>query len=763
MDAKKTATNQELVDVALRIREMREVMGFSPEDMAEKTEVTVEQYLAYESATEDLPFTFVHKCALAFDIELMELLEGHSARLSTYNVTRAGHGHQTAKEEGISIVNMAPRFKNKLAEPYWVTYDYSKEQQKQPIHLTTHDGHEFDYIIKGSLIVQVGANKEVLHEGDTIYYNSATPHGMIATDGAACTFLAVVIPDEKGKEEDARETIVAAHNSEHLLAEKFVKVTENELGGPEKVEFKHADRYNFGFDTVDAIANKYPEKLAMIHLDGNKTERRFTYKDIKKESNRVANYFRSLGIQKGDKVMLVLKRHYQFWFCMVALHKLGAIAIPASCQLKQHDFEYRFDAASVKAIICTADGDTADLVDAAVAKVGNVTEKFLVNGLGEPVEKDGWHDFNSEYTMFSSVYARPKEDAPQGDEPALMFFSSGTSGNPKMVLHKHTYGLGHFLTARYWHCCEPDGLHFTISDTGWGKSAWGKLYGQWLCEGTVFTYDFDRFDAADIMPMFQKYQITTFCAPPTMLRLMVKQDLSQYDFSSVKYMTTAGEALNPETAKEFKKMTGLKIREGFGQTETTLTIANFVGVPLKMGSMGKASPQYHIDVVDPDDQPVSLGKTGEIVIRLDEGTPLGLFKEYYRDEDMTENCMRNGMYHTGDTAWRDEDGYFWYVGRVDDIIKSSGYRIGPFEIESVIMELPYVLECGVSAAPDEVRGQIVKASIVLTPGTEGTEELKKEIQQYVKEHTAPYKYPRLVVFRDELPKTTNGKIQRSKL
>ena len=344
-----------------------------------------------------------------------------------------------------------------------------------------------------------------------------------------------------------------------------------------------------------------------------------------------------------------------------------------------------------------------------------------------------------------------------------MFFSSGTTGNPKMVQHKHTYSLGHFVTARYWHCCEPDGLHLTISDTGWGKSLWGKLYGQWMCEGAVFVYDLDRFSAPDILPLFKQYGVTTFCAPPTMLRMMIKEDLSKYDFSTIRHMTTAGEALNPEVAKQFLAATGLEIMEGFGQTETTLTIGNLIGTKVKLGSMGKASPQYCVDVVDPDGRPVPNGETGEIVIRIDEGSPMGLFREYYRDAEKTEEAMHDGLYHTGDTAWRDEDGYYWYVGRVDDIIKSSGYRIGPFEIESVIMELPYVLECGVSAAPDPIRGQVVKASIVLTKGTVGTDELKKEIQNYVKSHTAPYKYPRIVEFKESLPKTISGKIQRNLL
>ena len=655
-------------------------------------------------------------------------------------------------------MNMAPKFKNKLAEPYWVRYEYSDELQHQPIHLTKHSGQEFDLVLSGALLVQVGSNKEILHEGDSIYYNSSTPHGMIAVEGKDCVFCAVVMNGEDSEEYSMKTSIAPIPSaSRHLLCEKFVECTETENGVLKDVKFKNTESFNFGFDCVDAIAEKYPEKLAMIHLDKNKTERRFTFLDMKKESARCANYFLSLGIRKGDKVMLVLKRHYQFWFAMLALHKIGAIAIPATYQLREHDFVYRFNAAGVKAIVCTSDGDCAEIVDKVQPECPTLTLKVLVGG-----QREGWKDFDSEYGLFKSSFRRTP-DTPSGDDPALMFFSSGTTGNPKMVEHKHTYGLGHFLTARYWHCCEPDGLHFTISDTGWGKSLWGKLYGQWLCEGAVFVYDFERFHASDLLPLFAKYQITTFCAPPTMLRMMIKEDLSRYDFSSVRHMTTAGEALNPEVAMQFKKSTGLEIMEGFGQTETTLTVGNFGGTKVKLGSMGKPSPQYKVMIVDPDGNEVPTGETGEIVIDISEGSPVGLFTEYYRDEEKTREVMHDGFYHTGDTAWRDEDGYFFYVGRVDDIIKSSGYRIGPFEVESVIMELPYVLECGVSACPDPVRGQVVKASIVLTKGTEPTEELKKEIQDYVKAHTAPYKYPRVVVFRDELPKTISGKIRRNAL
>ncbi|MBP3435806.1 MAG: AMP-binding protein [Clostridia bacterium] len=753
-----TVASEKLYEVALRIKEMREIAGYTAAQMAEKVEVSVEEYLKLESGEQDFPFSFIHKCAQEFGIGMSDLLEGTtSARLSSYTVTRKGQGQQTAKENGISIANLAPKFRDKIAEPYWVRYEYDPSLQNKPIQLATHSGQEFDLVISGKLMVQVGDHTEVLSEGDSIYYDSSAPHGMRAVEGQDCVFCAVVLPGEDTKEEVVRRSLVSSNTSQPLVCERFVETEEDEHGALKHIEFKNTDTFNFGFDIVDGIAEKYPDKLAMLHLDKNKTERRFTFKDIKQYSNQAANYFTSLGIKRGDKVMLVLKRHYQFWFAMVALHKLGAVAIPATNQLKEHDFEYRFNAAGVTAIVCTADGDTAEIAAAAAKKCPQSITQVMVGG-----SRDGWHDFDGEFKLFSRKFVRP-EDASAGDDTALMFFTSGTTGNPKMAAHKHTYALGHFVTARYWHCCERDGLHLTISDTGWGKSLWGKLYGQWLCEGAVFVYDFDRFDENDILPMFAKYKITTFCAPPTMLRMLIRGDLSKYDLSSIHHMTTAGEALNPEVFKQFKAATGLEIMEGFGQTETTLAIANLVGTVPKIGSMGKASPQFDLDIVDPDGNSVAVGETGEIVIHTDKSVPCGLFKEYYLDDEKTNDAWHDGLYHTGDTAWRDEDGYFWYVSRVDDVIKSSGYRIGPFEIESVIMELPYVVECGVSAVPDEVRGQIVKASIVLTKGTEPTEELKKEIQTYVKQHTAPYKYPRVVVFRDELPKTISGKIQRNKL
>ena len=454
--------------------------------------------------------------------------------------------------------------------------------------------------------------------------------------------------------------------------------------------------------------------------------------------------------------MLVLRRHYPFWFAILGLNKIGAIAIPATTQLLTHDFEYRFEAAGVRAILCSGTGDIANQVDAARNKPAL---RILVNGEGE---REGWHSFDEEYRMYSSHYER-KSDAPAGDDPMLAFFTSGTTGYPKLAVHNYKYALGHYHTAKYWHCVDPDGLHLTISDTGWAKAMWGKLYGQWLCEAATFVYDFDRFDAAKILPLFAKYHITTFCAPPTMYRMLIKQDLSQYDFSSLKHATTAGEALNPEVFRRFKEITGLSIMDGFGQSESTCMIANLVGQRHKLGSMGRPCPIYDIALLDPDGKPVKDGESGEICVSLANGRPCGLFLGYYGNPDKTAEVMHDGYYHTGDVAWRDEDGFYWYVGRADDVIKSSGYRIGPFEIESVIMELPYVLECGVSAAPDEVRGQVVKASIVLVNGKEPSDALKKEIQEYVKAKTAPYKYPRIVEFRKELPKTISGKIQRNLL
>ena len=752
------STSSKIYEVAARIRELREIAGYSQEEMAQRTEVSPEMYRLYEEGQTDFPFTFIHKCALELGVEITDLMEGKSARLTGYTVTRKGMGEVTAKETGLEIRSLAPLFKRKIAEPYFVRYEYVPEQQSRPIHLTRHSGQEFDLILSGSLKVQVGEHIEVLHEGDSIYYDSSKPHGMIAVDGADCLFCAVVLPGDETEELEVRDTIVAAKQTEKLIYENFVTPQEDDKGLVTSLSFHNTENFNFAFDIVDEMAKQKPDKLAMLHLDRFGNERRFSFRQISRDSSRAANYFKSLGIKKGDRVMLILRRHYQFWFCILGLHKLGAIPIPATNQLVEHDLTYRFNAAGVKCVVATGVGEVAAQIDLAMKDSPTVEHRIMVDG-----HRDGWRNFDEEYRMFSSSFPRT-EDAPGGDDPMLMLFTSGTTGYPKIATHSYKYPLGHFVTAKYWHCVNPNGLHLTISDTGWGKALWGKLYGQWMCEAATFVYDFDRFSAADILPLFKKYNITTFCAPPTMYRFMIKEDLSKYDLSSIEHATIAGEALNPEVFYQFRKATGISLMEGFRQTETALIVANLAGMRPKVGSMGKPVPGFDVDIVDHDGKSVGIGETGEIVVRLQGGKPNGLTLGYYNNETGRPYIdFSAGLYHTGDTAWRDEDGYYWYVGRVDDLIKSSGYRIGPFEIESVIMELPYVLECGVSAEPDEVRGQVVKASIVLTKGTEGTEELKKEIQNYVKHKTAPYKYPRIVVFRDELPKTTSGKIIRSQL
>ena len=751
--------DNQLVLTAQRIAELREIAGKSVEDMAKLTGTTAEEYIALESGAVDFPFTFLHKCAKAFGVDITDLITGDNAKLSSYSIVRCGCGIPIARRSGFKYNHLASNFKGRMAEPFYVTVPYSREAEENPIDLATHSGEEFDYVVKGQLKVQIGDNIETVGEGDFIYYNSSTPHGMVAAGGEDCEFLAVVL-DSEGKAleysgaklQPALPEKKAAAADEHPIWKDFIKVEERADGGIKNIEFINKPDFNFGFDVVDKLAEKCPDKLAMLHLDKHKTERRFTFSDMKKYSNMAANYFASLGIKKGDRVMLVLKRHYQFWFAFVALHKMGAIGIPATNLLVEHDFTYRFERAGVTSIICTADGDVAHQVDLAENEYKGLTSKILVGG-----KREGWHDFDEEFKNFSDEFERPDLKC---DEPALMFFSSGTTGYPKIVTHAHTYALGHFITGKYWHNVQPDGIHFTISETGWGKALWGKLYGQWLCEAAVFTYDFDKFSADDILPLFKQYNITTFCAPPTMYRFFIKEDLSKYDLSSLVYSNTAGEALNPEVFYQWKKATGLDIMEGFGQTETTLVICNQIGDTPKPGSMGKPSPLYDVDIVGPDDKPVQPGETGEIVIRTDKKVPYGLFLGYYNDPENTKKSWHDGLFHTGDTAWRDEDGYFWYVGRVDDLIKSSGYRIGPFEIESVIMELPYILECAITAAPDPIRGQVVKATIVLTKGTNASDELKKEIQTYVKVHTAPYKYPRIVEFVEELPKTISGKIKR---
>ena len=750
-------------EVASRIRETRLILNISEEEMAVCTGITVDQYREFESGTVDMTFTFIYKCAARFGLDTTDLLKGESPTLSEYSVTRAGGGLPIARRKGFKYNNLAPLFKGKSAEPFLVKARYNEEEMRLPIKLNHHEGQEYDYILKGKLKVSVDGHEEILYPGDSIYYDSSKPHGMIAYE-EDCEFLAMIIstggaaydyPENLEAVPEIKKEIALSRLPEDPVALRFIKCEEKD-GRLEKISFINEDRYNFAFDTVDAITEKMPEKTALIHLDSHKNERRFTFRDITRLSNQAANYFVSLGIGFDDKVLVVLKRHWQFWICAMALHKIGAVMIPATHMLVEHDFTYRYKAAGVKAVLCTSDGDTAHQAEIAAAETDPDIIKVIVNGT-----RDGWYGFDEEFLRFPETFERPENAC--GNASMVMLFTSGTTGYPKIASHSYKYALGHYITARYWHNCDPEGIHFTISDTGWGKALWGKLYGQWLCEGTVFAYDFDKFDPDDLLPLFRKYSITTFCAPPTMFRFFIKAGIEKYDLSSLKNVTIAGEALNPEVFYKFREYTGLSLMEGFGQTETTLVVGNFVGDKPKPGSMGHPSPLYDVEILSPEGKPCDVGETGEIVISTKNGIPCGLFKEYYRNPEATHESWHDGYYHTGDTAWRDEEGYFWYVGRVDDVIKSSGYRIGPFEIESVIMELPYVLECAVTAVPDEIRGQVVKASIVLIKGKEGTSELIKEIQNYVKTHTAPYKYPRIVEFLDELPKTISGKIRRVEL
>ncbi len=571
------------------------------------------------------------------------------------------------------------------------------------------------------------------------------------------------------------------------INERYVRETYDANGVLSDFDLEIPKDFNFAYDCVDDIATAEPDRPAMIWCNPEGEEHIFTFADIKLWSDKTANMLASQGVKRGDMVMVILRRHYQFWFTAVALHKLGAVMVPATFMLKEHDLKYRLDSAEIKYVICTSCGFIPDVVDACLPKCPSVEKVFLVNGGGGgmgdpkkdptigsvlsgpdgicalPVEREGWIDFNTEVRKTSEVFEKVQTSPA---DPFLMYFSSGTSGEPKMVMHDGAYPLGHLVTAKHWHNVVSDGgVHFTIADTGWGKAVWGKFYGQWLMEACVLTYDFDRFDAAEILRLIQDYKITTLCCPPTMYRMIMLEDVDSYDLSSLVYSTTAGEALNPDLFNAWKEHTGLTIFEGFGQTETPLAVANLTNMVPKPGSMGKPNPLYHVAILNENNQECNAGVTGEICIEVHDYTNWhwvpGILTEYYRDEERTKAAIRDGWYHTGDTAWRDEDGYLWYVGRNDDVIKSSGYRIGPFEIESVLLEHDAVAECAVTGVPDEIRGMSVKATIVLSPGFEASDELTKELQTWCKKETAPYKYPRIISYVDALPKTVNGKIRRA--
>lgn len=513
------------------------------------------------------------------------------------------------------------------------------------------------------------------------------------------------------------------------------------------------ENFNFGYDVIDVLGKEQPDLLALLYTNLEGDVRRFTFSEIAKLSDKAAAMFEKQGIRKGDRVMLILKRHYQFWISIIALHKLGAVTIPATHLLVEKDIAYRINAAGVKAVVVTAQESVADETDKAQAHAPELETKFIVGG-----KREGWLDFDEMLEnsdgMYNKVVVTP-------EDIMLLYFTSGTTGMPKMVAHNFHYALGHIVTASYWHNNEHGGLHLTVSDSGWGKCAWGKLYGQWLAESAVFVYDFDKFVPQDLLSVIEKFGITSFCAPPTIYRYFIKEDLSKYDFSKLKYATTAGEALNPEVSEQFYKATGLRIREAFGQTETVLSLGNFIwdnGIP---GSLGLPNPLFDINVYDENNNVCKNGISGELCIKADENRMHpGLFLSYYRDPEATKAAWHDGLYHTGDLAWRDERGVFWYVGRADDVIKSSGYRIGPFEVESALMEHPAVLETAITGVPHPVRGQVIKATIVLAKGYEPSDALVKELQDYVKHATAPYKYPRVIEFVEELPKTISGKIRR---
>ena len=543
-----------------------------------------------------------------------------------------------------------------------------------------------------------------------------------------------------------------------MMLDKFLTKTEFESYEDfvKNFQINIPDNFNFAYDVVDKIAAETPGKTAMVWCDDKGEEAIYTFGQMKFYSDKAANFFRKIGIGKGDKVMLILKRRYEFWFCTLALNKLGAITIPATHLLTTKDIIYRNNAADVKMIVCVNEPEVIKHIEESESKSPTLKHKAV---LGENIE--GWINFTEEMKNYNEDFIRPDgEEAAKGEDIMLLYFTSGTTGMPKMVAHDFLYPLGHILTAAYWQNVQDNGLHFTVADTGWAKSAWGKIYGQWLSGSAVMTFDFDKFIPARLMEVIEKYKVTTFCAPPTIYRFLIKEDLSKYNLKNLKYCVVAGEPLNPEVYKQFLDATGIKLMEGYGQTECTVALATYPWLNPKPGSMGKPSPGYEIDILDFDGNSCEVGEIGQIAIYTSKKKPAGMFNGYYRDEALTAKVWCDGIYYTGDTAWRDEDGYYWFVGRTDDIIKSSGYRIGPFEVESALMEHPAVLECAITAVPDEERGQIVKATVVVSKNYHPSDELARELQEHVKKVTAPYKYPRIVEFVTELPKTISGKIRR---
>ena len=543
------------------------------------------------------------------------------------------------------------------------------------------------------------------------------------------------------------------------MLERFVEKTcfTSQEDFVNNLKVKAPENFNFGYDVVDAWAKEEPNKRAICWTNDKGEHIDFSYAELKEKTDKTAAYFQSLGIGKGDMVMLILKRRFEFWYSIIALHKIGAVVIPATHLLTEKDIIYRCEAADIKAIVAVGETVVLDHIKNALPKCPSVKSVISVG----PEIYEGFEDFTKGIEE-APEFVRP-ENVNTNDDISIIYFTSGTSGNPKMVAHDFCYPLGHIVTGSYWHNLHEESLHLTVADTGWGKAVWGKLYGQMIAGASIFVYDHEKFTPADMLKMIQEYKITSFCAPPTIFRFMIREDLTKYDLSSLKWATIAGEALNPSVYQEFYELTGIKLREGFGQTETTCTVLTSPWMEPKPGSMGKPNPAYDVDIIMGDGRSAEVGEQGEIVVRVkDNEKPYGLFLGYYRDEARTKEAYCDGVYHTGDVAWKDEDGYFWFVGRNDDVIKSSGYRIGPFEVESALMSHDAVVECAITAVPDPIRGQVVKATIVLAPDykDKAGEELIKELQDYVKRITAPYKYPRIIEFVNELPKTISGKIRR---
>ncbi|MDD5832194.1 MAG: AMP-binding protein [Clostridiales bacterium] len=748
-------------DIRRRIRDLRHIHNFTKEYMAGILSISAEDYSAFENGEHELNYAFLYTCSQVFNVDINELIEGAVPNLSSYSVNRGGDTGTVSRANGMTVHNLASKFRNRMVEPLIVTVEYDPEKENLPIEVSSHIGQEFDYILSGSLKIRIGEHTEVLNAGDTIFYDSSAPHGMIASGGKDCVFLAAMVSPEDIDFSKARTQVpvltATRETGRRRVWEDFVSPKESGSGVLESIFFKNSDRFNFAFDIVDRIADTEPDKTALVHLDEGLTERRFTFKDIKKKSGRAANYLASLGIKKGDRVMLVLRRSYHFWIIITALQKIGAVAVPVIDQLLEKDYLYRFRAAGISAVIACGDSFITGQIDSAASRYGRSLIKIAAGSA-----PDGWYDFDTEYDRMSARFLRSRDSA-CGSDPLMMIFQSYSDGMPKATCFDCRYPLAHFVTGYYWNCNEPDTLSFCLSDTAWAKALWGKLFGPWICESGVFAYDFRKIKPSDLLKLIERYRIASFTAPGSMFRALLHEDLKSFDLSSLKHVCSVGDNLSAEVFNHFRKETGLSIMTGYGLTETSLLLGSFIGMTPKAGAVGKVNPIFDIRLLDTELNEVETGEPGEICISISQGMPIGLMTGYYNSPDSNAKVFAGGYFHTGDLAWKDEDGYFWPIGRVDDVIKCSGYRIGPYEVESVIMELPYVKECGVSAVPDEIRGQVVKASVVLIDDKEPSDDLKEEIQNYVKTHTAAYRYPRIVEFRSELPKTANGTVIRSKL